>query len=110
MKHIRIEALFRRSFRRYSLIINAGPNKKYINYSIKEQAKDISDGFFFALIMAFCVFMLGHLDINKYILIAFQIVIGFIIYISLAHFFHLESWKYVKENASSYINKIRKRS
>ena len=94
----------------YSLIINAGPNKKYINYSIKEQAKDISDGFFFALIMAFCVFMLGHLDINKYILIAFQIVIGFIIYISLAHFFHLESWKYVKENASSYINKIRKRS
>ena len=39
----------------YSLIINAGPNKKYLNYSIKEQAKDISDGLLFALIMAICV-------------------------------------------------------
>jgi len=91
----------------YSLIINAGPNKKYINYSIKEQAKDISDGLLFALIMAICVYSLKILKLNPYILISIQIITGAIIYLSLAELFHLESWKYVKENAKPYLRVLR---
>lgn len=86
----------------YAIIVNAFPNRKFINYTIEEQLKDISGNTALALLMAFIVFLIGRLDMNLYILVPLQVLTGILIYVGLSILFHFESWDYVKSSASEY--------
>ena len=89
----------------YALIINAYPNKKFINYSILEQIKDIGENFIAALIMATIVYLIGRLDLNIYLIISIQIIVGIIIYISISEINQMESWGYIKKNVVTFIKR-----
>ena len=91
----------------YTMIINAFPNRKFINYHIMEQLKDISGNAILAIIMAFCVYAIGRLNLNLYLLVGMQVTIGILLYCGMSEFLHLESWRYVKDNSKSYYRKIR---
>lgn len=82
----------------YTMIINAFPNRKFINYHIKEQLWDISENALLAIVMAVCVFLIGRLNVNLYLLIATQIIMGVLIYGVMSEYLHLDSWLYVKSN------------
>lgn len=94
----------------YTMVINAFPNRKFINYHIKEQLKDISENALLALVMAVCVYLIGRLTLNLYLLITIQIIVGMLIYGFLSEYFKLDSWQYAKCNVKSYMNKYLKMS
>lgn len=87
----------------YAMIINAFPNRKFINYHLKEQVKDVSVNLFIATIMATIVYLIGRWDLNLFLLISLQVITGIIVYLSISEYLHLESWEYVKNNIRSYM-------
>lgn len=64
--------------------INAYPNKKLIDYSYLEQIVDIMPSFVMALLMFGAVFSLNVLNLNIFIKIIVQIVIGILVYLVLS--------------------------
>ena len=71
----------------YSLIalaINAYPNRKYIDYPLKDQFLDISKSFFSAVVMSLIVYFLGKLSFNIYLVLILQIFVGILVYVLLS--------------------------
>ncbi|MCM1532926.1 MAG: lipopolysaccharide biosynthesis protein [Ruminococcus flavefaciens] len=66
------------------IVINAYPNRKLINYSLKEQIKDISPAMILAMIMCASVWALGFVRIPIFPLMCIQIIAGATIYIVLS--------------------------
>ncbi len=88
----------------YSLIatiINIYPNKKLMNYSIKEQAKDFLPALFISTIMGIICYLFNYLYIPNIVILLLQIIVGINIYVILSHVFQLEAYKtlvnYVRE-------------
>lgn len=65
-------------------LINAYPNIKLINYSIKEQMIDIIPSIGISLFMAFIVWVIGFISLPLFPLLIIQIIVGFIIYFGIA--------------------------
>lgn len=94
----------------YSLIalaINAYPNRKYVNYPLKDQFLDISNSLSTACIMALIVYFIGKLPFNIYTILCLQIVSGIIIYALLAYFFNKPIFSSVIDIAKSKLQKRR---
>lgn len=66
------------------LAFNAFPNKRLLNYSLKEQLIDISPSISNSILMAVIVLLIGRLSINPFPLLVIQICVGGIIYILLS--------------------------
>lgn len=81
-----------------STAINAWPNRNLINYSLVEQVKDVLPQFLIGIIMSIIVYIVGLLDVNIYIMLIVQFVIGVLAYWSFSAFFSLESYRYFMEN------------
>ncbi|PKM55407.1 MAG: flippase [Firmicutes bacterium HGW-Firmicutes-5] len=91
-----------------SSFVNAFPNKKLLNYSYKEQLKDIMPAFFISGLMGVMVYALIYLNLEPWHTLVLQIVSGIVIYIGLANLFHIESYYYLIATAKQLI-KDRKR-
>ena len=89
----------------YALIINAYPNKKYINYSFGEQIKDVGGHFLLAITMSAIVYLIGLVQLNVYLIVTIQIILGALIYILGAKLCHFESLDYVIQTFKKIIHK-----
>ena len=92
----------------YSLIalaINAYPNRKYINYPLKDQFMDISRSLLTATSMAVAVYMIGKLPLNIYLLLGIQVLVGIILYVILAKLFNNGSFVEVMQLVKSKFHK-----
>ena len=85
-----------------STFINSYPNKNLLNYTFKEQLKDIIPAFILSLVMGAVVYIIGIIakvgalsSIKLLLLLIFQVIVGGIIYIGLAYFFKFESFIYL---------------
>ncbi len=85
-------------------IINAYPNKKYINYSFIEQAKDVCGSFMSATVMAIAVYLTGRLTLNVYVCISLQLIIGFTLYLAMSYLLNRNDLVYVKDYIKQRIN------
>lgn len=83
-----------------AFIINAYPNRIYINYPIQEQLKDVGHSFLLSATMASIIYLLGRFDFNIYLCLGIQILLGGSIYTFLA-------WIFNKEDSSYIINFIK---
>ena len=82
--------------------------KKHLQYSILEQINDVKVAFFMSGVMATAVYLVGLLNINIYLLLTIQILIGVIIYIGLSYIFKIETFFYLKDIvADCYHKRIR---
>lgn len=72
------------------LFINASPNKKLINYSYFEQLKDIIPSFIMSAIMGFVVWSLVLLNLNSFLTICIQIVLGVVTYLVMSFIIGVE--------------------
>lgn len=90
----------------YTMVINAFPNRKFIAYHIMEQLKDVGGHALLAIVMSVCVYLIGRININVYILLILQISFGICFYIVCSELFHLESWNYLKQNSKVYALKV----
>ena len=93
----------------YVLLMNTIPNKKYIDYSIREQLNDVMPAFLLSGIMAIIVYLLGRMPINVYLIMLIQFLVGATIYIGLSYLLKLEAYLYVLETITKLLrNKIQK--
>lgn len=92
----------------YTMIINAFPNREYVGYKLEEQIKDVSGALMVAVIMAAVVTSLNWIQINRYLMLVIQIIVGILVYCGLSEILHIESWEYVKSNIAERIKKFKR--
>ena len=78
-----------------STFINAYPNLTLLNYSYKEQWKDITPSILLSLIMGAIVYNVKWLHMKPGITVILQIFFGGFIYILMANIFKLECYTYL---------------
>ena len=76
-------------------LINAYPNLKSFNYSIKQQLHDICPYLLLSLIMFAVTFSISMCQLNAFIMIIIQIATGVTIYVLGCRIFKLEAFYYV---------------
>lgn len=89
--------------------LNAYYSGPFLNYSIKEQVKDILPSFGVAIAMAVPVLAMSFIPMNPFILLLSQIVIGTIITIGICEATKLPEYLEIKGIAMPVINKVIKR-
>ena len=88
-----------------SSIINAFPNKKLIDYSYIEQIMDMLPSIILSVIMCVAVLLVGTLNINLYLLLGLQIIVGGVVYLGLSILFKLECFTYVLDILKGFLKK-----
>ncbi len=84
-----------------SCFVNAFPNKKLIKYSYVEQMKDILPSLILSFIMCGAVLLVGMLDINKFLLLVLQVIVGILVYLLVSVIFKPEPFKLILQSAKS---------
>ncbi|MER2125798.1 lipopolysaccharide biosynthesis protein [Solibacillus sp.] len=75
--------------------INAFPNLKLLNYSIREQWRDIVPSFLISIVMGAVIYTIQWLQMPAMLTIIAQVFVGIILYIGLAALFRLECFSYL---------------
>lgn len=88
-----------------TLFINSKPNKKYLDYGLKEQVADIFIYFVISLLMELIVIAIGMININTYILIIIQILVGIVFYIGASIVFKLDSLEYILDIVKNIVKR-----
>lgn len=75
--------------------INAFPNLKLLNYSIREQWRDIVPSLLISIVMGVVIYTIHWLQMPAMLTIIAQVFVGAILYIGLAALFRLECFSYL---------------
>lgn len=78
------------------LLLNSAPNSRLLNYSLREQIKDVSAGIILSIVMALLVFILGYYFSNVYISLCIQVLVGIFFYWGMSHILKIEAYVYLK--------------
>ncbi|MBW6410294.1 lipopolysaccharide biosynthesis protein [Clostridium weizhouense] len=78
-----------------STFINAYPNLKLLNYSYKEQWKDITPSLILSLVMGCVTYSIQWSNMSIYLTLITQICVGTILYIGMAKIFKFECFIYL---------------
>lgn len=89
--------------------LNAYYSGPFLNYSIKEQVKDILPSFGVAVAMAVPVYTMSFIPLNPFILLPLQIVVGAVITLVICEATKLPEYIELKGIAMPVINKVIKR-
>lgn len=71
-------------------------------YRVNEQLSDITPAILISAVMAVCVWGIGMLEINIYILLALQVIIGIVVYCILSKLFGVKEFMQIKKIICSY--------
>lgn len=88
--------------------INTYPNLKLIDYSFKEQWKDILPSLLLSLLMGFVVYSIQWIGIAPALTLILQVFVGVVVYIGLANVFKLECFTYLKTLGTEILKSKRK--
>jgi len=88
----------------YSIIATAAnmfPNKKLMDYSMKEQIKDVLPALSISIIMGFICYLINLLNFSNLIILILQVMVGVIFYIVISECFQLEAYKILIDYAKN---------
>ncbi len=88
-----------------SNLINAYPNRKFLDYSIKEQYKDILPSIILSIIMGIIIYPVKYIIHNSVMLLICQIIMGIIIYMLLSYILKFEALRYLINTVKELRNK-----
>jgi len=88
--------------------INAYPNLKLIDYSFKEQWKDIIPSLLISLLMGIVVFSIQWFGIPPALTLLLQVFVGVFLYVGLARAFRLECFTYLLTTGKEILKNKRK--
>jgi O-antigen/teichoic acid export membrane protein len=88
-----------------STFINAYPNLKLLNYSYKEQWKDIMPSLLLSLIMGVVVYNIKWFEMTAGVTLIVQIFVGASLYVGLAKKFKLECFAYLLQTGKDMLGK-----
>ena len=86
-----------------ALFINSYYNKILIDYSIKEQLGDIIGYLILSIFMCVIVFWIGYINLNIYLTMILQIIVGFVFYISFSRILKFDSYVYLKNTLLDFL-------
>lgn len=89
-----------------SYYLNAYYSGPFLNYSIKEQIKDILPSFGVAVVMVIPVYAMNFIPINPFLLLPLQIVAGALITIGICEAIKLPEYLEIKGIIMPFINKL----
>ncbi|MBE6199321.1 MAG: lipopolysaccharide biosynthesis protein [Rikenellaceae bacterium] len=87
----------------FGYYLNAYYSGPFINYSIREQIRDIFPSFLIALFMFVCLFCISHIAINPFILLPIQIAVGASIVVGICELCKQEEYLEIKRITKSYL-------
>lgn len=93
----------------FSSFINAAPNKKLLNYSYLEQVKDMAPSILLSLVMGAFVLSIEFLNLNMYLTLGIQVLVGMAVYIGLSKLFKLEAFTYLFSLVTTKISSRKKK-
>lgn len=79
------------------VFINLAPNKKLLNYGIKEQLVDAVPTLFVALLVGFVVYWIQLLPLHNFWIIFIQLILGGTLYLWFSSIIKEESYLYIKQ-------------
>ena len=89
-----------------SYYLNAYYSGPFLNYSIKDQVKDIFPSFVVALTMSIPVFVMSFIPLNPIILLPLQILVGAAITIVICEIIKLQEYYELKGIVAQYVTKV----
>ena len=89
----------------FNAVVNAWPNAKLLNYTIKEQFADLLPNFGAAAIMGGLVWCVQLFELKNWITLAIQIAVGVLSYLAISILFRMESFIYVKDAVKSLLKR-----
>lgn len=89
------------------VFINLAPNKKLLNYGIREQLIDAVPTLLVALTAGLVVYWIQLLPIHNFFVIILQIITGCVLYLGLSHVIKEESYLYIKQIIKDNKSKLR---
>lgn len=92
-----------------SMLINIIPNKKLINYSIREQMLDLAPSFISSVVMCLVVLEVRNIVLPDIVLIPVQVAIGIGIYVFCSVLLRNDSFSYILDILKGYTAKRRKK-
>ena len=92
-----------------SAVINAYPNRKLLNYKIKEQVKDLLPSLLLSLSMGGAVYCLQLIGLTPWLTLIVQVVAGVAIYVLLSKLFKVESLTYLIDTFRETLNRRKKK-
>lgn len=88
-----------------STFINAYPNLKLLNYSIREQWKDITPSLLISLLMGAIIYPIQWVGMSDMLTVIIQIVVGVVFYVGLARLFKLECFTYLLKTLQEMVSR-----
>ena len=89
--------------------INAYPNKKFLNYSFKEQVLNLLPQLIIAGLMGGLVYLIGFLQVGTLFLLILQVLTGAVFYIGVMYLFKVDAFMYLWRMLLGVFNKFRKK-
>jgi teichuronic acid exporter len=86
-----------------SLFIDSYPNLKLLDYSYKEQIRDIIPSLLLSIIMGGVAYSILYINMSSYLTLIIQVLVGAIVYIGLSKLFKIESYEYLLSTIKSLI-------
>ena len=93
----------------FNAVVNAFPNKKLLDYSVKEQFSDILPSFGAAALMGAIVWCVNFIGLSPLITLFIQIPLGALLYLAISIVFHMDSFKYLKDFVLDLLKKRKKK-
>lgn len=79
-----------------STFINAYPNRKLLNYSYREQFRDIFPSIVLASIMGGLIYPIKFIKLSNMFRVSLQVMLGAVIYMVASYIAHNDSYNYIK--------------
>ncbi len=86
-------------------LINTFPNRKLIGYKYRYQLADIVPNLIISLIMGAVVLLMNSLQINPFLLLVLQLLVGAAVYILLSIITRNENFKYLLSTAKQFLRR-----
>ncbi|MCH6266011.1 lipopolysaccharide biosynthesis protein [Neobacillus citreus] len=86
-------------------ILFSSPNIKLLNYSYKEQFKDIIPSLAISLLMGLVAFSIKWMGLSMLHTLIIQLAVGIVVYFGLAMIFKIEVYRYLINTVKQMINK-----
>ena len=90
-----------------SFFINGYPSTKFIKYNYIEQILDIFPIIIASSIMGGLVYLISYIEISNVLILAFQIILGIIIYLIISILFKIDSYNYILDLIKTFFKKKR---
>ena len=93
----------------FAAMVNSTPNRKYLEYTYKEQLADLLPSILLASVMGAAVYAAGMLPFPMLPLLCLQVLVGIVVYLFLSYLLKIPAFLYVRNILGNHAAEILKK-